>query len=742
MISDLAKNLLHCKQGPLTRELLRSPGRFGLGQLPVRKQPDAIAASTCGFCGTGCGLNIHLKDGEAVSLSPRTEYPVNLGMACPKGWEALTVLDSGDRATTPLLRDLTGKLTPVDWETAATTFVDRFKSIQKQYGNEAVAFLGSGQLPNEELAFLGALAKFGMGFVHGDGNTRQCMASAVTAYKQSFGFDAPGYTYQDYEESDVIVFIGANPCIAHPIMWERVARNRNDPTIVVIDPRLTETAMQADLHLQIRPKGDLSLFYGISRLLIENGWIDRDFIDSHTNRFENYQHFVQDFSLQRTAEESGLAPQLIKDLTRIIAGGEAVSFYWTMGVNQSYQGTRTAQAIINLALMTGNIGRPGTGPNSITGQCNAMGSRLFSNTSSLLGGRDFTRKEDRQEVADILAVDERAIPSVNSWPYHKIMDGILCGKIRGLWIVCTNPVHSWINQNQSRDILERLDFLVVQDMYHNTDSAKMADLVLPAAGWGEKQGTFINSERRINTIKKVAKAPGQALSDFSIFKLLAHYWGCEEMFQQWATPESVFQILKRLTKGQPCDITGIEDYNMLDEMEGIQWPCADLGSSYAVRDRLLESNQRRLYEEGRFYHSDGRAKFLFEEPRPLSEPTSEKYPFILLTGRGTAAQWHTQTRTKNSAVLRKLYPGDPFVEINPVDAQKREISMNDWVFVKSQRGKMKATAFLTHSVQPGQVFIPMHYKQTNNLTDAVFDPDSHQPSFKACAVTVFRAGVY
>jgi assimilatory nitrate reductase catalytic subunit len=599
------------------------------------------------------------------------------------------------------------------------------------------------------MALLGALAKFGMGMLHGDGNTRQCMATAVVAYKQAFGFDAPPYTYADFEESDVLVFVGSNPCIAHPIMWERVMRNRHRPEIVVVDPRMTETAMQATQHVRVFPKSDLTLFYGVARLLIEHGAIHRDFLEAHTFGFEEFAEFVQQFPLERVAQETQLAAKDIERLAATIAAGQRVSFWWTMGVNQSYQGVRTAQAIINVALMTGNIGRPGTGANSITGQCNAMGSRLFSNTTNLLGGHDFANADHRRKVAGVLGIDPAVIPDQASWAYNEIIEGILRGRIKGLWVVCTNPAHSWINQKQCRDILDRLEFLVVQDMYHTTETAQMADLVLPAAGWGEKDGTFINSERRIGTVKKVKAAPGQALADFQIFKLVAHYWGCGEMFEAWDSPASVFQILKRLSQGQPCDITGIDDYRMLDERGGIQWPYPASGETQVAIEHCVSpapspdlspplSNERRLFADGRFFHSDGKARFLFEEARPLPEPPSARYPFLLLTGRTSAAQWHTQTRTRKSAVLRKLAPETPFVEINPADAKQLGIRQNDWIAVESQRGRIRVRAFLTCAVQPGQVFLPMHDETTNQLTDAVFDPYSKQPSYKSCAVNLSR----
>ena len=276
-------------KGPLTEELIRNPGKFGLGQVPARLAPDATTTMVCGFCSTGCGLNIHMRDGQAVNLSADTSYPVNLGMACPKGWEALTPLSALDRGTTPLVRATrNAALEPCDWERALVLFCERFKEIRTKHGPESVAFLSTGQITTEEMAFIGCLFKFGMGFVHCDSNTRQCMATSHVAYKESFGFDAPPFTYADFEQSDVLVFVGANPCLAHPIMWQRVMRNPNKPEILVVDPRTTETAMAATQHYAIRPKSDLVLLYGIANLLIANGWIDRKFIEAHTSSFEDF----------------------------------------------------------------------------------------------------------------------------------------------------------------------------------------------------------------------------------------------------------------------------------------------------------------------------------------------------------------------------------------------------------------------------------------------------------------------
>ena len=715
--------------GPLTEDMVLHPGVYGLGKVPARLKPDATTGLVCGFCSTGCGLNAHLRDGQAINLTASADYPVNLGMACPKGWEALTPLSSPDRALTPLVRlERGGPLEPCDWERALVLFCERFKDLQRRYGRDSIAWLGTGQMVNEELAFLGVLAKFGMGMVHGDGNTRQCMATAVSAYKQSFGFDAPPYTYADFEESDVIVLIGSNLCIAHPIMWQRIMRNRHHPEVIVVDPRKTETAMAATQHYALKPKSDLVLLYGLAQILISRGWLDRGFIEGHTNGFREFSEFVARFTPEAVSNAAGLSVTDLHRFAETIYSGKRVSFWWTMGVNQGHEATRTAQAIINLALMTGNIGRPGTGANSITGQCNAMGSRLFSNTTNLIGGHDFSNAEHRRKIARILGINENLIPREDSWAYDQILDGIDRGKIKGLWIVATNTAHSWIHQNGYQRLAEKLDFLVVQDMYGNTETCQRADLVLPAAGWGEKEGTFINSERRIGLVKRVSRAPGQALSDFNIFRLIAQYWGCGEIFSAWTSPEPVFQILKQCAQGQPCDIRGVRDFRMLDDCGGVQWPWTEEGS--------IPAQERRLFGDGRFFHPDGRARFLFELPSPLPEPPDEEYPLLLLTGRGSSAQWHTQTRTAKSDVLRKLSPETPYVEINVQDAARFAISSGARVWLSSRRGRVQACAFVTLTVQPGQVFMPMHYAMTNQLTLPVVDPYSRQPAYKSAAVRI------
>ena len=682
--------------GPLTRDLVRQP-------------PKVLGKAVCGFCSTGCGLKLH----ENGVVTPDLDYTVNQGTACPKGWEALSVLDAPDRATVPLHH---GK--PVSWAEAMSIFTTKMREV----GPENAAFISTGQIMTEEMALLGAVAKFGMGILHGDGNTRQCMATAVAAYKESFGFDAPPFTYADFEQSDVLVFVGANPCIAHPILWQRVLNNKRNPKIVVIDPRTTETAAAATMHLRLRPKSDLALFYGLAHQIIQLGGTDEAFVQASTSGYEQMREHVQAYDLDRTSSETDIAMSDIRMLARwIVEGTPRVSFWWTMGVNQGHQATRTAQSIINLALMTGNIGKPGTGANSITGQCNAMGSRLFSNTTNLLGGHDFTNPFHREKVARATGIPLERIPTRPSLAYDQILQEVEEGRIKALWIIATNPAHSWIQQGRFQKLASKLEFLVVQDMYHSTETARMAHLLLPAAAWGEKEGTFINSERRHGYSMKVRRPPGQALSDFSIFRLVAESWGCGDLFREWSSPAEVFKILQRCSADQPCDITSIQGYEHLIREGGVQWPAG-------------QGKERRLFEDGKFFTPDRKARFVVADPQPPVEIPDDAYPLVLLTGRGSSAQWHTETRTGKSQVLSKLHPSELILTLHPSDAG--QIVDGQKVLVQSRRGSIKATAQLRTTVRRGEAFLPMHNPQVNQLTLEVVDPISRQPSYKHCTVRV------
>ncbi len=723
------KQLLFHQQGPLTQSLRQTKSDQGLGNLPEKLQPTALVKLVCGFCSTGCNLIAHQKEGKTVNLTPDKAFNVNQGKACPKGWQGLVPLDSPDRVSQPQMKRADGSLQPISWERAAELFVQGFQKIQKTASSSANAFLSTGQIVTEEMAFLGSLAKFGMGMLHGDGNTRQCMATAATAYKQSFGFDAPPFSYEDLEESDVLVFVGANPCINHPILWKRVLANQQNPKIIVIDPRKTQTAQAATAHYPLRPKSDLILFYGLAHWLIGQGAIDKDYIEAHTQGFNEFAAFVEAFPLSQVAAATGLNESLLLELGESIQEGKRVSFWWTMGVNQSHQGVLVAQALINLALMTGNLGRPGTGANSITGQCNAMGSRLFSNTTNLLGGHEFANSAHRGKVARILKIEESSIPQENSLDYQGILEEVEAGKIKGLWVIATNPAHSWIDPARWKRLREKLDFLVVQDLYPDTATAKMADLFLPAAAWGEKEGTLINSERRFAHVAPAHPKPAGAKTDFEIFRLLGQAWGLHDLVARFGSPKQTFALLQELSQGQPCDFSGIAGYEELKQKGGVQWP----------QPRAEGVEKKRLFAEGEFFHPQGKAHFCFGEPLPPAGRASFSFPLILLTGRGSSVQWHTGTRTERAPILKKMSPRQLYVEVNPLDAENLGFVSGQSIWVESKQGKARAQCLISPQVALGQVFMPMHYPEVNWILLPDFDPQSKQPSYKYTPVRLLKS---
>lgn len=433
--------------------------------------------STCNLCALACNIDFYVDNGKIQKVSPTVDYPVNKGFCCIKGLNLDKQQTKIKARKSPLLRDENGEMREISWNKGFEVFAKKMTEIQAKYGKESVAYISTGQMTTEEMALLGHVGRNYMG-MHGDGNTRLCMATSVVAHKQSFGFDAPPYTLNDAELSDTIILIGANPVIAHPVFWGRIRKNK-DAKIITVDPRKSETAINSHMWVDIKPKSDLVLLYTLANVLIQNGWIDKKYIDEHTEGYENFKNHVSKFTLDNVEEETGISKERVLELAEIIHNGKRVSFWWTMGVNQGYQAVRTAQSIINLALITGNIGRPGTGANSLTGQCNAMGSRAFSNTAGLYGGGDFDNPVRRKAVAEALEVDESVLATKATLPYNVIIEKAIAGEIKGLWVICTNPRHSFTNNDEFKKAVENLDFLVVQDIYEDTHTAQLCDLYLP-----------------------------------------------------------------------------------------------------------------------------------------------------------------------------------------------------------------------------------------------------------------------
>lgn len=705
--------------------LLGLPSRPQYGVDPVfgytaaSRIPERWVKSTCGYCSVGCGLQIGVREGKAVAVQGDPDHPVNRGVLCPKGLTEHHAIHAPGRATVPLLK-FDHKLKPASWKTAYETLVGRFLAVQRRYGNEALGVLSTGQLVTEEFYALGKLVQLGFRTSHYDGNTTLCMASAVSGYKLSFGSDGPPGCYEDLALSDCIFLIGANIADNHPILWDHLRRNKQR-TLIVADPRVTKTTMQADIHLPLQPRSDLVLLNGIARILIEENLIDRAYMSAHAADFEKLRAHLEQFPLDRVATETGLAPDQILRVARLYGRAKAAFIAWTMGVNHSTHGTATVNAINNLALLTGNLGRPGASAFSITGQCNAMGTREAGFASSIPGYRKFESAEDRAEIARLWGVPVEEIPAARGFAYPDLIEGIIRGKIRALWIIGTNPLVSYPNQQLLRDALSRLDFLVVQDGFHPTPTTELADLVLPAAIWGEKEGTFTNSERRVSKVNAAVLPPGEARSDFQIFLETAEHLGVrEKLFPGWRGPRDAFEEWKKVSAGRLCDYSAMT-YEEIEAKGGLQWGGA------------------RLYQDGRFPTADGKARLLPVEASPVPDGVRPEYPFVLNTGR-TVEHWHTRTKTGRIELLERLAP-EAWVEINPRDARKLGVRQGEGVRLRSVRGEIsKITARLTETVAPGQLFVPFHYIEAcaNNLTVDAFDPISREPNYKQCAVRVER----
>lgn len=682
--------------------------------------------STCNYCAIACNLDFYVENDKIIKILPTEEHPINYGFSCIKGLNLDKQNTMIKEPKGPKVRNSEGVLEEVSWDKAFEETAKRIKDIQAKYGKESFAFISTGQLETTEMALIGHIGRAFLGG-NGDGNTRLCMATSVVAHKQTYGFDAPPYALKDFELSDTIFLFGANPVVAHPVIWGKI-RDNKDAKVIVVDPRNSETAKNAHIWVDIKPKGDLALIYTLANVLIENNWIDKEYIDAHVDGFEDFKEFVKEFTLDKVEEGSGISPERVLELAKIIHEGKRVSFWWTMGVNQSYQAVRTAQGIMNLALITGNMGRPGTGGNSITGQCNAMGSRLFSNTTGLYGGSDYTNEAEREKVAKALKIDPAMLPTKPTIPYNQIIEKAISGEIKALWIIATNPMHSWVNNSSFKKAVENLDLFIVQDIYDDTHSAVYADIMLPAASALKKEGFLINTERRLTGLQPVLEKQEGEKDDFDIFLGVGKALGMGSALDVWTDKKNVFEVLRACTEGLPCDISGVE-YEDLMFSKGIQWPLR--------KGEKLTSNERRLFEDGKFFTPNGRAKLLFE---PIAENPSGKtkeFPYLLNTGRGTVGQWHTQTRTREIDYTTNVSEREAYIYINDEDAKALGIKTNDYVNISSINGKKsKFMAKVTKDVKKGQLYAPLHYIETNVLTPSDYDTYSKEPSYKTVAVNI------
>ena len=694
-------------------------------------------ATLCPYCGVGCGLLVKVEDGRVARVKGDPQHPANYGDVCAKAVHLPPTLRTDDRLLYPHRRTRRdAALQRVPWDLALRHTAERMREIVDTHGPDAVAFYASGQLLTEEYYVASKLAKGFVGTNNFDTNSRLCMASAAVAYARSLGADGPPCSYDDLEHADCFLLIGTNTADCHPIVFKRLRKRKlADPegvSVIVVDPRWTETADLADLHLPLRPGSDVALLNAMLHVLVNERLIDRAWFDAHTVGWDDVARTVSDYPPERAAALTGLSAGIIVNAALRFGTARAALTLWSMGVNQSRAGTDKNAAILNLHLATGQIGRAGAGPFSLTGQPNAMGGRETGGLSHLLpGSRHVSNAVARALVERHWGVPPGTIGPTPGLSALEMFEAAARGEIRALWIVCTNPAASMPDLDLVEKALRQAELVVVQDAYHPTETSAFADVLLPAAQWPEKDGVMTNSERRLTYLPKLVPPPGEAWPDAEIFTRFAAEMGWKASFPS-ARSADIFEEFAALTAGAPCDYSGLS-HDRLHAEGPLQWPVP----------RADHPGTPRLYADGRFPTADARARFIVVEHRGPAETPDGTFPLTLTTGR-VRDHWHTLTRTGNAPALRRRTP-EPLLELHPRDARAAGVVDGDFVEITSRRGKAVAQCRVTETIRAGTCFLPFHWgrrfgfwKSANNLTLSVRDPFSLQPELKACAVRLRR----
>ncbi len=686
--------------------------------------------ATCGYCSTGCSIEVGLdEDGEAVASRGLADADVNRGKLCVKGiFEHELFRKTAGRGDKPLMRDShKDDFKEVTWKDALDVTAEKIKNIQTEHGRDSFAIISTGQIMTEEFYTLGKLARGVIGTNNYDGNTTLCMSSSVSGYKRSFGSDGPPGCYDDFDHTECLLAFGSNLPEQHPIIYWRLteALEKRKFPVIVVDPRVTMFAQKADIHLPVAPGTDLVLLNALAHAILEEGLADENYIRTSTVGYDEFSALVKEYDPESASKICGIDADMIRKVARMYAKAGAAMTIWTMGINQSTHGSDGVCAINNLNLITGNIGKPGGSSLSITGQCNAMGTREWSSCSGLPGYRALENEKDRSEIAEFWGIDVDYFPEKRGMFMTDILPAIESGEIRGLWLIATNPMTSMANTGLMRKLLASLDFLVVQDAYADVETNQYSHVFLPSAVWAEKEGCFTNTERRVNLIRNVVKPHGESKTDLAIFNEMATRFerGTKMVFPE--TAEGVFDELKQLSKGRMLDYSGMT-YDKIEENRGLQWPCNE--------DSAPEGSQR-LYTEGVFQYPDGKAKLLALPFVDDNERPNKEYPFWLNSGR-VVEHFHTRTRTGKVGNANKFSP-TPYMEINPQAAEKLGIEHGAYVKVSSIRGDAIVMVQCTERIAPDAVFIPFHFHEcVNRVSLGLLDPHSRQPAYKQCAVKI------
>ena len=690
--------------------------------------------STCCYCGVGCGVIIHSENDVIVDVKGDPDHPANFGRLCTKGSTLHLTAKLDNRLLYPEMRtQREGQRERAGWDESLDFVADKFAKTIQQYGPDSVAFYISGQLLTEDYYVFNKLAKGLIGTNNVDSNSRLCMSSAVAGYKVTLGSDAPPACYEDIDHTNCLLIAGSNTAFAHPIIFRRIedAKKANpDIKVIVVDPRRTDTAESADLHLAILPGTDVALFNGMLHVLLWEGMLDTAFIKSSTIGFEALKDTVREYTPKMVADICGIKESDIVTAAKWFGQGPSLSMY-CMGLNQSIYGTDKNAALINLHLATGQIGKPGAGPFSLTGQPNAMGGREVGGMANLMSGhRDLSNAEHRAEVAKLWGVD--SVPEAAGKTAVEMFDAVKTGEIKAIWIACTNPAHSMPDLNNVLEALDKAELVVVQDAFNNTSTGKYADVLLPASTWGEKEGSVTNSERRITRVNPAIAAPAEARHDWAIMvdfaRRLEIRLGRTSTLFPYAATEDIFNEHRETTRGRDLDITGLS-YTLLNEHGPQQWP-------FKAGDA---AGKARLYADGVFPTADGKARFVNASYQATADKIDARHPLHLLTGR-LRDQWHGMSRTGTVAQLFN-HVEEPFIYMNPDDMSRRLIKDGDIVKVSNKRGSLVLPVKASNDIQVTQTYIPMHWGSefmnglgVNAMMPSAFDKTSKQPELKHTAI--------
>jgi assimilatory nitrate reductase catalytic subunit len=709
-------------------------------RLETGAQPDKLVKTHCCFCGQQCGIQLKVKDNQVIGFEPWLDFPFNKGMLCPKGVKRYMQSGHPDRLLTAFKRDPNSKsgFSPMGYEEAIRRVAEEIERIQREHGPDAFAILSGASLTTEKCYLMGKFARMCLKTANIDYNGRLCMVSAGAGNKKAFGIDRSGNPWSDMANTEVIWISGSNVAECSPITTNYVWQAREQGAkIIVVDPRLTPIARTCDLFLPVKPGRDIALFNGILHLMIENDWLDHDFIENYTVGFEQVAEHVAQWTPRHTAEVTGIAERAIREAAELWGQAKTSFLLHARGMEHHSHGVQNVLGAINMVLASGRIGKPGCGYGTIVGQANGQGGREHGQKCDQLPGwRDIANPEHRAYIAGVWGMDEKEMPQAGVDAYE-IFRKVDKGEIRGLLSICFNPKISLPDNHFIARMLDKLEFYVAIDFFMN-DSAHHADIVLPGSLQEEDEGTVTQVEGRVIKINKVVDCPGDARQDWKIIQDIAKALGREKGFT-FNEPREIWDELRVASKGGVADYSGIS-YEKIEEQKGVFWPCPS--DDHPGTPRLFERGSWNPVAKGNgpFYFPDGKARFNVAAYTPPAEDVDEEYPTILTTGR-VVSQFLSGTQTRRIGPLVDQYP-EPRIEIHPKMAEKLGIQDNDWTTVQSRRGEVTLRAMVVRTIRPDTVFVPYHWggrKSINRLTIAAQDPISKIPEYKVCAVRVFKA---